>query len=78
MAKRSNETTLTFSKALALSEPIGVVYDEEDIPGLSFLAFRRVATMLQVPALSAPGGQIEMFLVNPDELAALGADHVAA
>ena len=87
MATRSKDTTLTFSKAFALSEvdrllPAGtyrVVYDEEDIPGLSFLAFRRVATMLQVPALSAPGGPIEMFLVNPDELAAaLEADRVAA
>jgi hypothetical protein len=87
MATRSKETTLTFSKAFALSEvdrslPAGtyrVVYDEEDIPGLSFLAFRRVATMLQVPALSAPGGPTEMFLVNPDELAAaLEAGRVAA
>src|SRR5271157_4157987 len=44
MATRSKETTLTFSKAFALSEvdrplPAGtyrVVVDEEDIPGLSF------------------------------------------
>ncbi len=87
MTTRSKDTTLTFSKAFALSEvdrplPAGtyrVVYDEEDIPGLSFLAFRRVATMLQVPALSAPGGPTEMFLVNPGELAAaLEADRVAA
>jgi hypothetical protein len=48
MATRSKETTLTFSKAFALSEvdrqlPAGtyrVVVDEEDIPGLSFLAFK--------------------------------------
>lgn len=87
MTTRNTETALTFSKAFALSDvdrplPAGtyrVVYDEEDIPGLSFLAFRRVATMLQVPALSAPGGPTEMFLVNPDELAAaLEADRVAA
>ncbi len=87
MATRCKDTTLTFSKAFALSEvdrplPAGtyrVVVDEEDIPGLSFLAFRRVATMLQVPALSAPGRPIEMFLVNPDELAAaLEADRVAS
>ena len=87
MTTRSRETTLTFSKAFALSDvdsplPAGtyrVVVDEEDITGLSFLAFRRVATMLQVPALSAPGGTTEMFLVNPDELAAaLEADSVAA
>jgi hypothetical protein len=87
MTTRSKDTTLTFSKAFALPEldrplPAGsyrVVWDEEDIPGLSFLAFRRVATMLQVPALSAPGGPTEMFLVNLDELAAaLEADRVAA
>ena len=59
MTTRSTETTLTFSKAFALSEvdrplPAGtyrVVVDEEDIPGLSFLAFRRVATMLHVPGV---------------------------
>ncbi|HKN27458.1 MAG TPA: hypothetical protein VJY34_06045 [Roseiarcus sp.] len=87
MATRSKEITLTFSKAFALSEvdrplPAGtyrVVVDEEDIPGLSFLAFRRTATMLHVPALSAPGGPKEVFLVNPDELAAaLEADRAAS
>jgi hypothetical protein len=87
MTTRSKESTLTFSKPFSLSEvdrplPPGtyrVVVDEEDIPGLSFLAFRRVATMLHVPALSEPGGQVEIFLVNPDELAAaLEADRVAA
>ena len=86
MATRSKETTLTFSKAFALSEvdrplPAGTyrVVDEEDIPELSFAAFRRIATMLHVPAISTPGGPVEMFLVNPDELAAaLEADRVAA
>ncbi len=87
MTTRSTETTLTFSKAFALPEvgrplPAGtyrVVVDEEDIPGLSFVAFRRTATMLHVPALSAPGGLQEMFLVNPDGLAAaFEADHIAA
>jgi hypothetical protein len=87
MATRSKETTMKFSRAFTLSEvdrplPAGtyrVVVDEEDIPGLSFLAFRRIATMLHVPALSAPGGTAEMFLVNPDALAAaLEADRVAA
>jgi len=86
MTTRSKETTLTFFKTFALSEvdrplPAGtyrVVVDEEDIPGLSFLAFRRTATMLYVPALSAQGGAKEMFLVNPDELAAaLEADRAA-
>ncbi len=86
MTTRSRETTATFSRAFALSDvdrplPAGtyrVVIDEEDIPDLSFLAFRRVATVLCLPALSAPGGVNEMFLVDPDELAAaLEADRVA-
>ena len=59
MATRSEEMTLTFSKAFTLSEvdrplPAGtyrVVVVEEDIAGLSFLAFRRIATMLHLPAL---------------------------
>ena len=78
MTTRSRETTATFSRAFALSDvdrllPAGtyrIVVDEEDIPGLSFLAFRRTATMLHLPALSAPGDISEVFLVNPDELAA--------
>jgi hypothetical protein len=87
MATRGKETTLTFSKAFTLSEvdrplPAGtyrVVVDEEDIPGLSFLAFRRIGTMLHVPAISTPGDPVEMFLVDPDELASvLEADRVAA
>ena len=87
MTTRSHETTVTLSRAIPLSEvdrplPTGtyrIVVDEEDIPGLSFLAFRRTATVLYLPALSAPGGVNEMFLVNPDELAAaLEADRVAA
>ncbi len=87
MTTRGRETTATFSKAFALSEvdrplPAGtyrIVVDEEDILGLSFVAFRRTATMLYLPALSAPSGVNEMFLVNPDELAeALEVDGVAA
>lgn len=86
MTMRSRETTTTFSRAFALSDvdrslpagPYRVVVDE-DIPGLSFLAFRRTATMLHLPALSATGGVNEMFLVNPDEFAAaLEADRGAA
>jgi len=78
MATRTTETTLTFRRPFALSAvdrrlPAGtyrLAVDEEDIAGLSFLAFKRVATMLHVPVLSAPGGPNQMFVVNADELAA--------
>lgn len=87
MATRSTETTLAFRRPFALSaidHPLSagtyrVVVDEEEIPGLSFLAFRRTATMLHTPALSAPGGPNQVFVVNADELdAAFEADHRGA
>lgn len=79
MTTRTLETTETFSRAFALSEvdcplPAGtyrIDVDEEEIPGLSFLAFRRTATTLHCRALSAPGGRSEMFRINPDALAAV-------
>jgi hypothetical protein len=75
---RTHETTATFSRAFALTDvdrplPAGtyrIDVDEEDIPGLSFLAFRRTATTLHCPALSSPQGRSEIFRINPDELAA--------
>jgi hypothetical protein len=47
-----------------------LVIDEEEIPGLSFVAFRRTATMLHTPALSATGGRNQVFVVDPIELSA--------
>jgi hypothetical protein len=75
---RTTATTLTFRRAFALSavgrpSPAGtyqLAIDEEEILGLSFLAFKRVTTMLYVPALSTPGGPDQVFVVNADELAA--------
>ena len=44
--------------------------DEEEILGISFLAFARTATMLHVPAGSMPGDAHEVFTIDPIELAA--------
>ena len=78
MPTRTTESTLTFRRPFTLSAvgeslPAGayrVAVDEDEIPGLSFVAFRRTATMLHVPALSALIGLRQMFVVDADELAA--------
>lgn len=81
---RSIETTVTFRRPFTLAaldgvQPAGtyrlVEEEEEEIAGLSFVAFRRVATLLHVPADPAPGETRQVVLVLPDELAAaLAAD----
>jgi len=82
MALRTTETTVTFKHPFTLTsldgrQPAGtyrLVMDEEEILGLSFLAFRRTATMLHIPAispaLSISGRLNQVFPVNSAELAA--------
>jgi hypothetical protein len=83
MSTRTTETTVTFSHPFTLSAVDGVqpagtyrlTTDEEQLPGLSFIAFRRMTTMLHLPAKPLPGGKREIVSVDPAELAeALGAD----
>jgi hypothetical protein len=47
-----------------------VVTDEELIEGLSFPVYRRIATMIFVPAQSYRGSSIEMVTVDPLDLQA--------
>ena len=83
MTARTTETTVTFTRSFKLSpfdgqQPAGnyrLVIDEEEIVGLSFLAYQRTATMLHTPAISALKGPHQVFLIDPVELAtALEAD----
>lgn len=75
---RSTETTVTFKHPFNLQafegeQPAGIyrlVIDEEEIIGLSFLAYRRIATMLHTPALSALDGKHQVFQTNPSEIEA--------
>lgn len=77
MTIRTTETSVTFQRPFALdgSEriyPSGayrVITDEELIDGLSFLAYRRVSTMMFVPG-EPGGGTIEMIVVQPADLEA--------
>jgi hypothetical protein len=94
MSMRTTETTVTFRHPFALAgldgrQPAGtyrLVTEEEQIPGLSFVAYRRLATMLHLPADPAPGDtrpsytsprymspryMSQVISVDPVELAAL-------
>jgi hypothetical protein len=46
-----------------------VVTDDEAIDGLSFAAFRRVATMIMVPAKDSRGLAMEMISIGAADLA---------
>lgn len=83
MSTRTTEAMVTFRrpfKLLALEgeQPAGsyrLVTEEEQIPGLSFVAYRRTATLLHLPADPTPAGIRQVVSVSPDELAeALAAD----
>jgi len=83
MSTRTTETTITFEHAFTLSsfdgtQPAGtyrLLTDEEEILGVSFIGFRRIATSLYVPAISASGSSVQVFQVDPAELAvALASD----
>ena len=78
MTARTTETTVSFRHSFMLSpfnrrQPAGtyrLVIDEEEIQGLSFLAYQRTATMLHTPAISsAIIGSHQVFRVDQAELA---------
>jgi len=48
-----------------------LVTEEEEIPGLSFVAFRRTATMLHLPAVSVTSATHQVVSVDPLEWTAL-------
>ena len=83
MSTRTTVTTVTFQRSFTLSalegtHPAGtyrVITEEEQIPGLSFTAFRRTETLLYLPADPAPGATRQAVSISTDELAeALAAD----
>jgi hypothetical protein len=79
VAIRTSETTITFRRSFSLGgmdrpQPAGtyrVVMDDDEVPGVSFVALRRIATLLHTPALATAGeGKSEVFHVGANELAA--------
>ena len=78
MTTRTNNKTVTFSRPfmlkgidqrLAAGSYRGVT-DEELIEGLSFPAYRRVSTMIFVPAQSGHASSVEMVPIDPLDLQA--------
>jgi hypothetical protein len=78
MTVRTTETTVTFRRSFMMDafdapQPAGtyrLIIEEEDIPGLSFLAYRCTATTLYVPAIANSASFEEVFFVGSAELAA--------
>ena len=78
MTIRTTRKSVTFRRPFSLSaietvQPSGtytVDTDEELIEGLSFLAYRRVATLFHLPSMSSRVGVTEIITINPSELEA--------
>lgn len=84
---RTTETTVAFARPFRLPpleapQPAGVyrvIVDEDEVPGLSFLAYRRTGTMLALPAIGAAAGSSQFVTVRPEDLeAALERDRAPA
>lgn len=83
---RSNRKIVTFRKPFMLpgldcSQPAGdyaVVTDEEQIPDVMFVAWRRILTSMQIPSVDRDTGQQQMFAVSADDLASALAKDAAA
>jgi len=73
---RTTRTTVSFSSPFTLVnlegiQPAGeyiVLTDDELIEGLSWTAYRRVATLLQTPAVSASQRLAQSFAISQTEL----------
>jgi hypothetical protein len=76
MTKRTCSKTVTFKRPFVLAGfsevlPAGSYYvetDEELIEGISFLAYRRILTLLHLPAKSGNSGLTRTLTIDPNEL----------
>jgi hypothetical protein len=76
---RATEATITFRRPFAVSaldeaRPAGncrVVTEEEEIDGLSFVAFRRTAILLHLPAPTTASATHQVVTVDPSEWIAI-------
>jgi hypothetical protein len=76
MTMRSRRETITFKHPFRIkgidrllsAGAYEVITDEEMIEGLSFASFRRVATMIMVPAESPRNSSMEMISISSIDL----------
>lgn len=76
MIERTTNSEITFAHPFALSNLVTplkagtyrLVVDEELIEGLSFPAYRRVATNLEIPAISVEAGTRQFLQVTAAEI----------
>jgi hypothetical protein len=76
MTMRSRRETITFEHPFRIkgvdrllsAGAYEVITDEEMIEGLSFAAFRRVATIIMVPAAAPRSSTMEMISIGPVDL----------
>jgi hypothetical protein len=78
MTTRTTKTTVTFARPFTVAGfdealPAGVYEvetDEELLEGVSFPAYRRTSTVIQLPAEPGRPGQTRSLSIDPTELAA--------
>ncbi len=78
MNNRTSEERVTFNRNFLLPSvdevlPPGtylIETEEEQIDSLSFVAYRRVATTITLPALGTETGSKQVITIDPSELAA--------
>jgi hypothetical protein len=87
MSTRTTLRTINFSRDFIVGDmdealPAGaytVETDEQRLEGLSFLAYRRVQTLIHLPAKPGGTGLTRLLAIDPDDLdAALKRDRMAA
>lgn len=79
MTERQVETEITFAHpflldALACALDAGtyrLTVDEEEIPGLSFVAYRAVSAHLEIPSIEQKGARRQYLQVSTGEIEAV-------
>ena len=74
--ERTTETEITFTHPFVLSSLIvpleagtyRLIVDEEEIEGLSFSAFRRTSTQLEIPSITIAIGTRQRLRVTSQEI----------